>query len=76
MLPETNERDAMVVAERLRQAVAGTPFDCPDGNLVLTISIGVTTFFTEKLALEALLKRADEALYSAKRTGKNRVSAF
>jgi diguanylate cyclase (GGDEF)-like protein len=56
------------VAERLRQAVAATTFDPP-----LRISIGLASWPTDAVDREELLRRADEALYAAKRAGKDRT---
>jgi two-component system cell cycle response regulator len=68
---------AYMVAERLRQAVADAPFHIgvEPGQLPITISIGVTTSEGAEDTAEALLKRADKALYRAKRDGRNRVVA-
>lgn len=69
LLPETSVQEAAAVAERVRlaaqQATAGLP--------VCTVSIGVGVSRTEDESLDALLKRADDALYEAKNTGRNRV---
>ena len=75
-LPDTDVAGAMEVAERLRQAVDAAPFsDAESEPLSLTISIGVAGFETSSDLLEPLLKRADDALYRAKRDGRNRVHA-
>ena len=57
------------VAETLRQAIAGTPFE-PVGTV--TASFGVALFRAED-SLQDWLQRADEALYDAKRSGRDRV---
>jgi len=76
-MPDTDIAAACQVAERLRQAVHARPFavDAGPGPLVLTISIGVAGLESPSDTLELLLKRADEALYRAKRDGRNRVHA-
>ncbi|WP_295456853.1 GGDEF domain-containing protein [uncultured Thiodictyon sp.] len=66
-------------AERLRRAIADTPFaidgEVP-GDLAVTISLGTaSTTGQAQIALEALLKLADQALYRSKADGRNRVSA-
>ena len=73
--PETNLAGAIVVAERIRAAVAGEPFVLHDGAGVLpvTISIGVAVTAGADDKPETLLKRADDALYDAKNAGRNRV---
>ena len=77
MMPETTVEDAQRIAERIRGHVAGSPFRVMDGREVLqvTISIGVAATSGEGDTAEALLKRADEALYDAKQGGRNRVIA-
>ena len=77
LLPGADVRMAQQVAERLRRAVAGQPvkITTDDGELDLhiTISIGLASFEKKDDTLESLLKRADEALYTAKQQGRNRV---
>ena len=75
VMPETDISFAYAVAERLRQQVADAPFDIsrPPGKLKLTVSIGVTTSEGPADTAEALLRRADQALYKAKNGGRNRV---
>jgi two-component system cell cycle response regulator len=77
VMPDTDLNFAYMVAERLRQAVADAPFriSAPVGQLPVTISIGVTASEGAGDSAEALLKRADQALYRAKRDGRNRVVA-
>jgi two-component system cell cycle response regulator len=77
VMPDTDMTFAHMVAERLRQAVADAPFriGVEPGRLPVTISIGVTTSEGPNDTAEALLKRADKALYRAKRDGRNRVVA-
>src|SRR3546814_13144151 len=73
-MPDTDLTVASVVAERLRNYVADEPFrpsGVPDG-LTITISIGVASSLSGDTT-EALLKRADDAMYEAKRTGRNKV---
>jgi two-component system, cell cycle response regulator len=75
-LPDTDVAGACEVAERLRRAVLTGPFnDAEPQPLSLTVSIGVAGLESPSDTLEALLKRADEALYRAKRDGRNRVHA-
>jgi two-component system, cell cycle response regulator len=74
-LPDTDATAACAVAERLRRAVDAKPFDggARPGALSLTISVGVAGVEDASDGLEPMLKRADEALYRAKREGRNRV---
>jgi len=77
VMPDTDLNFAYMVAERLRQAVADAPFriNVPPGQLPVTISIGVTASEGVGDTAESLLRRADQALYRAKRDGRNRVVA-
>ncbi len=64
---------AMIAAEKLRAKLAATPCVHGDITLNLTASFGVAEYRTEDASLDALIKRADEAMYQAKQQGKNRV---
>ena len=74
VMPDTDLSVASTVSERLRRQISEKPFSVNKGalNLDLTCSIGVTVS-REGENSESLLKRADEALYKAKRDGRNRV---
>jgi two-component system cell cycle response regulator len=73
-MPETDLAVATMVAERLRRRVASEPFPIQQGarSIEVTISIGIAALAAGDSAA-SLLKRADEALYRAKRDGRNRV---
>ena len=75
VMPETDLTIAATVAERLRLAVAREPFTVRAGGqkLPVTISIGVTAATEKGDNRDCVLKRADDALYSAKTSGRNRV---
>jgi two-component system cell cycle response regulator len=77
VLPATDRAVALKVAERLRRSVSARPFNAGEnaGRLVVTISVGVASLESPTDTLEELLKRADLALYRAKREGRNRVIA-
>jgi two-component system cell cycle response regulator len=76
VMPEADLGVASTVAERFRRRVASPPFQLADGTaLDITISIGVAGRHHGERDGEALLKRADQALYRAKRDGRNRVVA-
>lgn len=75
LLPNTELHSASTVASRIRQAVAELeiPHEVSDFGLV-TISIGCAAFVPNQfLSVEGLIKAADEALYTAKHQGRNRV---
>jgi len=73
ILPETEPKGALEVAERVRVAISNieVPLD-NDGVLKFTASIGMA-HLAPKETLEQLLERADSALYRAKQTGRNKV---
>ncbi len=75
LLPMTDTEAAMVVAERVRAAVESTPIPFNDGRQVtVTVSIGVATLPIHGSNEEGLLAAADEALYRAKRAGRNQIT--
>ncbi len=75
LMPDTDYRHAQNVAERVRTAIAERPFDLggPGRPLAVTVSVGVALNERPDDTPETLLKRADVALYRAKRAGRNRV---
>ena len=73
MLPEIDLSTAFQVAERLRKSIARKTVDAKRSLLVITVSIGVSAVEDEDLSVEDVIGRADKALYSAKRGGRNRV---
>ena len=74
LLPGTTLPAAAVFAERLRQRVALSPLQLGSGvNLHVTVSIGIAVMGGKLPGGDAALIRADQALYRAKRAGRNRV---
>jgi diguanylate cyclase (GGDEF)-like protein len=74
IMPQTTREGAMAQAERLRVEVANEPFGGTGTHLTVTISVGVSTLDRDtELDSEAIILKADRALYRAKGTGKNRV---
>ena len=72
-LPRTAQDDAMMVAERIRNAIALLPVKAEKAVINMTASLGVTTIRADDSAV-SLFKRADEALREAKASGRNRVA--
>jgi diguanylate cyclase (GGDEF)-like protein/PAS domain S-box-containing protein len=77
LLPDTSPRKAREVAERLRQQVERSPLVLDDETPIpFTLSIGIASLDDGPISeLESLLAAADQALYAAKRAGRNRVLA-
>jgi two-component system cell cycle response regulator len=77
VMPETDMAVAAIVAERIRRRIAAEPFVIRSGATALdvTISIGLAALAGVEDSAAAILKRADQALYRAKRDGRNRVVA-
>jgi len=73
VLPETTVDGALEFAEIVRKTVQDHRFQFDGQALPITISCGVSTYTPEMLNIEQFLKVADEALYRAKRGGRNRV---
>lgn len=67
LLSHTSAAGARILAERVRRLVGAEPLE----GLAITVSLGVATRLPGESA-EALMARADEALYAAKRAGRNR----
>ena len=73
LLPDTDFEGAQQLTERLRRTVAESPLTMASGIISVTVSIGVTPFAPTDSAPDAILSRADRALYRAKDQGRNRV---
>ncbi len=73
LLPETSLEPAIALAEHLRKIVEKNIFEFNDTKLTITISQGVSEMRKNIESTEAMLKLADDALYEAKRTGRNKV---
>ena len=75
LLPGTGQQQAVLVAERIREAMDSQWLSTQDGRLHLTVSIGVAEFGNDGDNIESVLRVADERLYRAKHGGRNRVVA-
>ena len=73
---QTDEKGAMLLAERIREELGKTTFRTPQGNLSVTCSIGVAIFPDAGGDWDSLFKAADDALYVSKRSGRNRCTAW
>ena len=74
LLPETDQPAALEAAERLRATIANARIPLPGAPPVsFSVSIGVSSMDSPEDNIDALLQRADKALYKAKDSGRNRV---
>lgn len=73
---ETDTDGAALLAERIRKELEKTVFHTERGVLKVTCSVGVATFPANAKNATELFEHADQALYTAKRSGRNRVSLF
>lgn len=77
ILPEAGLEEATMIAERIRRLVEQTPLTIGKVQMNITVSLGISNFPTHRAkSKEELVKMADEALYEAKRAGRNRVCIF
>lgn len=75
LLPETDEHQALIVAERLRSVVAARPLAAceVEGGIAVTVSIGVASYPNDGVTGSSVQEQADQAMYWAKRLGRNQV---
>jgi diguanylate cyclase (GGDEF)-like protein len=77
ILPEAGLEQSFVIAERIRQLVEKTLFEVGRAQVHLTLSMGISNFPSHRVkSKEELVKMADQALYDAKRGGRNKVCIF
>jgi len=82
LLQGTGQQKALEIAERIRLEIAGESFrDGTDNKIPLTVSIGISTLFPEQIedegsAARVFIEQADQALYHAKTTGRNKTVCF
>jgi len=76
VLPETDKEQALLAAERIRQAIEFRNIKVYDEELKVTISVGISTFPDDANDSSPLVEAADYALYLAKDAGRNRACAY
>lgn len=74
LAPGTERRNALALAERLRNRIADTAVELEGASVYLSVSVGVSGWEPGERSIEPAVRRADENLYDAKRAGRNRVS--
>ncbi len=75
ILPETDAKEAIVLAERLREGIENYDFPGPkDEMLKVTTSLGIASFDKDIMNIADLIERADKAMYASKAAGRNRVT--
>jgi diguanylate cyclase (GGDEF)-like protein len=73
ILPGTDLRDAMAIADQLCTTVGASPMDLTSVGLPMTSSFGVAAISKDDRELDDMVRRADRALYRSKRAGRNQV---
>ncbi|MCK4468494.1 MAG: GGDEF domain-containing protein, partial [Desulfobacterales bacterium] len=76
ILPETQGKEALIVATRIKDSMETEKFIPISGNIVnVTISIGVTEYCPDE-RVSRFIERADKAMYIAKQEGRNKVASL
>lgn len=76
IMPSTRGADAFRFTQRLVKTVAATPFRWGQKSIKVTLSAGVAALTADVANEEEMIRRSDEALYAAKKGGRNRVRAY
>ncbi len=76
LLPETPCSGAAGVAERIRRSIESAPSSIREKTVTATVSVGVASYPEHGGDFEAIMKKADQAMYGSKNKGKNRVTVF
>ncbi|MFB2705010.1 GGDEF domain-containing protein [Marinobacter shengliensis] len=73
ILPETDAENARLICERIRESIEKSAVETSAGNITYTISMGIAQLTEEPENYMQWMQKADEALYAAKESGRNRV---
>ena len=76
LLPETSNKGALEMAERIRKSIEISRFDVRTGDTNITVSLGIASYPEDGGNLDIILEKADKAMYRAKQRGRNRVIAY
>ena len=75
LLPRTTLDEAKLVAEKIRRHIERTTYIDDDNSINITVSIGISDLLKDDTRIEDIIQRADNALFIAKRKGRNRVES-
>ena len=76
LFPDTSAEDAVQICERFRETIETTPVPHDRGEIRITVSIGVASYLPHPdRSMDAVIRLADQALYTAKSSGRNQVFA-
>ena len=73
VMPESTLEQSSMLAEKVRKLIEETKFTFEEHTIPVTVSVGVANHYSKLQDVDAFIKAADEALYRAKETGRNRV---
>ncbi|MFN8380685.1 MAG: PAS domain S-box protein [Anaerolineales bacterium] len=78
LLPQTSEQKAFLIAERIRESVAAMGMDVENSPFIVTLSMGVAEIIykPQDESIEDVIRRADQALYQAKKNGRNHTVIY
>ena len=76
LMPETNQEDAVNLAERIRKNIALNESILEENTINVTVSIGLSSLTEEDSIIQTVLRRADLALFKAKENGRNQTLSF
>jgi len=76
LLPSTDLEGSYATAERLRQAIEKSFVNTDKGKIMVTVSLGLSTWTRGIKEIRTMLTHADHALYAAKHNGRNRVECY
>lgn len=77
VLPGASAEDAVLPAERFRNAVKDQVFTDSEGNeFKITVSIGISVYYETDEKIDLMINRADKALYNAKENGRNKIVIY
>ena len=76
VLPDTDFEDALLLAERIRTSIKAKPLEKSDQTPAITptISLGIASMRNTDISIDNMIKRADDGLYAAKNSGRDRVA--